>query len=146
MTAASAAMNPPIHAKDLLNVPIIKSTSFSTPKCSAAPAPVGAEDTNTVRIVNHQTALMFPSHFDDAGKIADITFHAVNAFNDNQFPSLRRGACQFAIQIVPSRCVGTSSSLPKRGGHPSTTHAWLNESMKAMFLRPTRVSITPRLT
>ena len=39
ITYASPAITPPNEANDLLNVPMIKSTLSSTPKCSAVPRP-----------------------------------------------------------------------------------------------------------
>ena len=100
MTARSPAMKPPTDASDLLNVPMTISTSSSTPRCSAAPAPVAPEHADAVRFVHVDARAVGLGELHDAAQIGDIAFHAEDAFGDDQNLLFGRAVFQAALEVV----------------------------------------------
>ena len=84
MMSASPATNPPTEARDLLNVPMIRSTWSVRPKWLQVPLPLLAEHPDAVGVVDHHHGVVLLGQFDDFGQLGDVAFHRENAVDDDE--------------------------------------------------------------
>ena len=77
-------MKPPQLASDFEKVPIRRSTSSSTPKSSRGARAARAQHADAVGLVDHQPRAVGAAELGDAGHVADVALHRVDAVHDHQ--------------------------------------------------------------
>ena len=145
MVAASEAMKPPRLAKDLLNVPMIRSTFSLNPKWLVVPAPFLPKTpiewaSSTITAAPYSAAMRQSS-----GKGIMSPSILKTPSTTMSLPASGSSFCRRHSSAAMSRWA-KRMNLPCASRHPSTMLAWLLLSPRTYSPLPTSALMTPRLT
>ena len=119
ITSCGPAMKPPQDASDLLNVPIRRSTSASTPKSSEAPAPRAPSTPAAVRLVDHQARAVGLAQLDDLRQRGDVALHEKTPSTTTSTPPPSSSARWSIFSSRSSRLCLNGRSLAREIRQPS---------------------------
>ena len=92
-------MKPPIEAKLLLKVPMIRSTWSVKPKWAEVPRPPPATPMPW-RVIDQKSRAVSLADLNDLRQKRKVAAHAVDAVHDDEFACVLRHSAEYPLQIV----------------------------------------------